>query len=94
VTWKNTGGLPTALRQARLVKVVREDRVTIEFSGEDTGARVVGQSSVDAGWLDPGETGTATFQVRVSGSEAVEGTIQVLSTRGGVLTHSFTVGGS
>lgn len=31
VAFKNTGKLPTALKQAHLVKIVREDQVTIEF---------------------------------------------------------------
>jgi hypothetical protein len=99
VTWKNIGGLPTALRQARLVKIVREDRAVLELEassaqGERPTASVVGQSSVDAGFTEAGETNSATFQVRVRGSDPVEGTIRVLSTRGGVLTHSFTIGGS
>jgi hypothetical protein len=99
VTWKNAGGLPTALRQARLVKVVREDRAMLQFdraltTGDEPAVRVVGSGSVDSGWTDPGETGTATFEVQVRGSDAVEGTVRVLSTRGGVLTHPFTVGGS
>ena len=99
VTWRNAGGLPTALRQARLVKVVREDRAVLEFGepdaeGETPAARVVGQSAVDAGWTEAGATNSATFEVRVSGSDPVEGTVRILSTRGGVLTHTFTVGGN
>ncbi|MCJ7628050.1 MAG: hypothetical protein MUO50_06630, partial [Longimicrobiales bacterium] len=31
VTWRNVGGIPTALRQARLVKIVREDQAVLEF---------------------------------------------------------------
>jgi len=31
VTYRNTGKLPTALKQAHLVKIVREDQVTISF---------------------------------------------------------------
>lgn len=34
VTYRNTGKLPTALRQADLVKIVREDRVSISFDRE------------------------------------------------------------
>jgi hypothetical protein len=30
VQWRNTGGLPTALRQAQLVKIVQEDRLFLE----------------------------------------------------------------
>jgi hypothetical protein len=98
-TWRNSGGLPTALRQARLVKVVREDRAALEFdesltTGENPAVRVVGVRSVDAGWIDPGETAAATFEVQVRGSGGIEGTVRVLSTRGGVLTHRFTIEGS
>lgn len=92
VTWRNAGGIPTALRQARLVKIVREDRAVLEFEGSE--ASVVGPASVNSGWSDPGETNSATFKVRVQGDDAVEGTVQILSTRAGVLTHTFTVGGS
>jgi hypothetical protein len=31
VSYKNSGKLPTALRQAHLVKIVKEDRVVLEF---------------------------------------------------------------
>jgi hypothetical protein len=46
VGWKNTGRLPTALRQAQLVKVVREDAVTLTLpadatSGERPRARII-----------------------------------------------------
>lgn len=34
VSFKNTGKLPTALKQAHLVKIVREDQVTVEFNKE------------------------------------------------------------
>jgi hypothetical protein len=91
VTWRNAGGIPTALRQARLVKIVREDRAALEIEGD--GASVVGPASVNSGWSDPGETNSATFRVRVRGDDPVEGTVQILSTRAGVITHQFTIGG-
>jgi hypothetical protein len=98
-TWKNAGGLPTALRQARLVKVVREDRAMLQIdrsltSGDEPTVRVVGSSSVDAGWLDPGESTSATFEVQIRGSASVEGTVRILSTRGGVLEQTVSLGGS
>jgi len=97
-TWRNAGGLPTALRQARLVKVVREDRAVLELDrgaegGQGATARVVGQAAQDVGWTDPGETGSVTFEVTVQGTNPVEGTLQLLSTRGGVLRHRVTIGG-
>lgn len=101
VTWRNTGGLPTALRQARLVKIVREDQAVLQFDrelteGEEPTVTIVEPESgggIDAGWLDPDETGRATFQVRVRGGGSVDGTVRILSTRGGVLEGSFTLGG-
>ena len=32
LTWENVGGLPVALEQAKLVKIVQEDRVSLEFA--------------------------------------------------------------
>jgi hypothetical protein len=92
VSWRNTGGLPTALHQARLVKVVREDRAALDF-GEFGEARVVGQATVNAGFTEAGATNSVTFEVVVTGSEAVQGTVQVLSTRGGVLSQEITISG-
>ncbi len=34
IAFRNTGKLPTALKQAHLVKIVREDQVTVEFEEE------------------------------------------------------------
>lgn len=34
ISFKNRGKLPTALKQAHLVKIVREDQITIEFEDE------------------------------------------------------------
>jgi hypothetical protein len=46
VSWRNTGRLPTALRQAQLVKIVQEDAVTLTLpreatSGEHPRARII-----------------------------------------------------
>jgi seryl-tRNA(Sec) selenium transferase len=99
VTFRNSGGLPTALHQARLVKIVREDRVELELEeeareGDEPRARVVGSDDEDVGWTEAGATNSARFQVEVTGPEPVEATVRVLSTRGGVLTYTFTIGGS
>ena len=94
VRWKNTGGLPTALRQAQLVKIVQEDRVRLDFDreltrGDEPRVEIVDPQYRDktfyAGRTDAGATNSATFQVKVMGDEVVEGTVRVLSTRGGVL---------
>ncbi len=102
VSWRNTGRLPTALRQAQLVKIVQEDRAQLRFDDELTeGAaprvRVIDPATRDKtryeGWTQPGETKRTTFRVRVRGSEPVTTTVRVLSTRGGVLEREVTLGG-
>jgi len=101
VTWANVGGLPTALRQAQLVKIVQEDRAVLEFDGALTrGAEprveVLEPSGrgnfFSADRTEAGATNQATFRVQVRGSGAVEGMARVLSTRGGVLEAAFTLG--
>jgi hypothetical protein len=92
VEWTNTGRLPTALRQGQLVKIVREDEVELEFDstltrGDAPAVTIVTPSTRDktirAGWTEPGERKSATFEVRVVGVPGVEGTLRLLSTRGG-----------
>ncbi len=98
VGWRNVGGLPTALRQARLVKIVRPDRAVLEFppSGrEGPQVRIVEpnpQGTVDMGWLDPGERASTTFRVEVQGPGVVRGKARILSTRGGVAEREFSLG--
>jgi hypothetical protein len=97
VAWTNVGGIPTALRQAELVRIVRPDRAELEVSGEltrgDEPVVSFGEegSSVDVGRTDVGETHTVTFPVTVRGGDAVTGTARVVSTRGGVLEAPFTL---
>jgi hypothetical protein len=101
VTWKNVGGLPTALRQAQLVKIVQEDRAALEFDGaltrgDEPRVEILepsGRGSLfNAGRTEAGATNQATFRVQVRGDEPVAGTVRVLSTRGGVLEAGFTLG--
>jgi hypothetical protein len=102
VRWTNTGRLPTALRQAQLVRIVQEDRARLEFDDELTGGRdarvriidpVPTDKTVYAGFTQPGETAGATFRVRVAPGGAVEGTVRVLSTRGGTFEVPVRLGG-
>lgn len=102
VSWQNTGDLPTALRQAQLVKIVQEDRARLQFSdsltsGRDARVEIIEPATRDktqyAGWTEPGQTQRVTFRVRVRGSEAVEGKVRVLSTRGGVLEREISLDG-
>jgi hypothetical protein len=101
VSWSNSGRLPTALRQAQLVKIVQEDRVRLQFDnsvteGPDPQLRIVTPSQRDkviaAGWTQPGETKSVTFEVRTYGLPGVDGTVHVMSTRGGLVTVPLRLG--
>jgi len=82
VRFSNVGKLPSALRQAQLVKIVREDSVQLEFGGM-AGASVIqpgggggrggrgggrggGGGAIQTGWIQPDETKEVTFKVRVA----------------------------
>src|SRR5690606_27305310 len=101
VAWRNTGRLPTALKQAQLVKIVQEDRVRLEFDPalttlESPKLRIVSPGRRDktiyAGWTEPGETKRVTFQVRTYGVPGARGKVAVLSTRGGRLEKEIVLG--
>jgi len=101
VSWRNSGRLPTALRQAQLVKIVREDRVRLEFadsltSGDSPRVRIVNPSRRDktiaAGWTEPGEQKSVSFEVRTYGISGVEGVVHVMSTRGGLVKVPLVLG--
>ena len=101
VSWTNSGRLPTALKQAQLVKIVQEDRVELTFDDDLTerGAekvRIVEPSRRDkvlrAGWTEPGEQKSVSFEVRTYGVSGVEGTVKVLSTRGGLVEVPLALG--
>jgi hypothetical protein len=82
VTVRNTGLLPTALEQAKRVKIVRPDRVTAQVPrGSPT--RVVGRS--EEFWLAGRGSHTTSIRIRAgTGNDANRVTLRALSTRGGV----------
>lgn len=101
VSFTNVGGLPTALHQARLVKIVPEDRVRVEFDstltrGESARVRIVSPAVRDKdvylGWTEPGESKHATLTVRVHGPTPIRGKVRVLSTRGGAAEREMEFG--
>lgn len=101
VSWRNSGRLPTALKQAQLVKIVQEDRAQLRIDEKLTrgdGARVeiIDPQTRDktryTGWTEPGETKRTTFRVRVRGGEPVPVTVRILSTRGGLLEREIRLG--
>jgi hypothetical protein len=101
VSWANSGRLPTALRQAQLVKIVQEDRVRLQFDStlvqrDDPVVRIVDPSTRDkvtrAGWTDPGESKSVSFDVRTYGVPGVEGEVHLVSTRGGLVKVPLVLG--
>ncbi|RKQ43195.1 zinc carboxypeptidase [Roseivirga pacifica] len=102
VSFTNTGLLPTALLQAQLVKIVREDRVQLQFKGEltkggdDAKVTVASPTLADKTiYLDrtlPGETKTATFEVKFKDIKGAKATVKILSTRGGYIQKEITIG--
>ena len=99
--WTNSGGLPVALEQAKLVKIVQEDRVSLNFDKEltkgyeDAKVQIVSPELYDktiyAGYTEVGEKKSASFKVKVNTSEEVKGKIRLSSTRGGYFEKEFTL---
>lgn len=99
--WTNSGKLPVALEQAKLVKIVKEDRVSLSFDKEltqgyeEAKVQIINPELYDktvySGYTGVGEQKSATFRVRVKGNEAVKGKIQLSSTRGGYFEREFTL---
>jgi hypothetical protein len=99
--WTNSGKLPVALEQAKLVKIVQEDRVSLDFDKEltkgyeDAKVKITTPSLYDktiyAGYTGVGEKKTATFKLKVDGNETVKGKIKLSSTRGGYFEREFTL---
>jgi len=101
VTFTNVGRLPTALEQAKLVKIVKEDRVRLEFDSElthfsDRKVEIIvpeiQDKVVKCGWLKGGERTTARLRVKLNGIDSVECTVHVLSTRGGHKKKEIVIG--
>ena len=97
VEWKNVGKLPTALKQAQLVKIVQEDRVVLQFPRltGNARARIIEPGNRGGvfytGWTEPGETKSATFKVRLHNTAEVNATVRLESTRGGVVTREVRI---
>jgi hypothetical protein len=81
VTVANEGFLPTALKMADRVKIVRPDNVTISLPA---GLEVVGRNRQEIGYLQGGEKKPVVFKVKGTRPAAGEVEVTVSSTRGGV----------
>ncbi len=98
LTYRNVGHLPTALVQARRVKIVKPDTARIKFDEElvESGKVTVLEPSlrskdIEAGWLDPAQNRTVAWRVRLKGIESVEAEVSIHSTRGGVDRRRISV---
>ncbi|GMQ26713.1 M14 family metallopeptidase [Algoriphagus sp. oki45] len=99
--WTNSGKLPVALEQAKLVKIVKEDRVSLNFDKEltkgyeEAKVQIISPELYDktiyAGYTGVGEKKSASFRVKVQGNESVKGKIQLSSTRGGYFEKEFNL---
>lgn len=88
VTVRNTGRIPTALEQAKRVRIVNPDAVTTQAPRGST-ARVLGRAPEF--YLGGFETKVVTTRVRVPAGAPVTFTVRALSTRGGEAERAVTV---
>jgi len=86
VTVRNSGRIPTALEQAKRVKIVRPDALTTRGTG---GARVIGRAPEF--FLKGFESRVFTVRVQVRAGQEATFTINALSTRGGEATRDVKV---
>jgi Zinc carboxypeptidase len=88
----NRGKLPTALKQAYLVKIVREDRIELEF---DTTGSVKGKPAfkvIEEKKKTPGRSGRGMFDDMDGSSPAITATKNIPFTQGGSVTEAvFTI---
>jgi hypothetical protein len=90
VTVRNSGRLPTALEQAKRVKIVRPDQLALRTAQGST-TRVAGRPPEF--WLNGGESRTVTLRVRAGEKpEDKTFTVRALGTRGGVAEREVRLG--
>lgn len=88
VTVRNSGRLPTALEQARRIKIVRPDQVVVR-PARGSATRAVGRT--EEFWLDGGASRTVKVRIRSGGAESDRrATVRLESTRGGVAEREVT----
>jgi len=100
ITVRNDGRLPTALKQADLIKIVRPDRIRLdlgELKTSDEGRQVrwldgADEGEVELGYLQGGQSKEGLIRFRTYGLDRWSGTFEVLSTRGGVVRGEVSGG--
>jgi hypothetical protein len=85
----NTGFLPTALKMADRVKIVRPDSVSVSLPA---GVEIVGRTRQEIGYLQGGETRDVVFKVRMAQPVSGEIGVTLASTRGGVAKGTVKIG--
>ncbi|HSA95197.1 MAG TPA: peptidase, partial [Acidobacteriota bacterium] len=87
----NEGFLPTALKMADRVKIVRPDAVSVRLpSGAELVKGVAARQEI--GYLKGGETKEIRWKVKVKPGTAGEAEVSILSTRGGVARTTVKIG--
>ncbi len=100
ICFTNTGRMPTALSQARMVKIVKDDEVQLVFDKELTGnenprVKIISppgrEKVIKKGITLPGQEQKVEFRIVKYGRDKAEGTVKVSSTRGGMAERTFTL---
>lgn len=102
VKWSNTGKLPVALEQAKRVKIVQEDRLTLDIDknllkGFEEAKVVITlptlfDKTIFAGYTAPNETKEGIFRVKLNQTGSVKAKVKLLSTRGGYQEKEIVIG--
>ncbi|NBB22429.1 peptidase [Runella sp. CRIBMP] len=102
VTWSNAGKLPVALEQAKLVKIVQEDRVTLDFDKtllkgyEEAKVKITQPALFDktiySGYTKVGEQKEAVFKVKLNQKGPIKAKVKLSSTRGGYKEKEIVLG--
>lgn len=85
----NLGYLPTALKMADRVKIVRPDNVTVSLP---SGLEIVGRTRQEIGYLQGGETRDVKFKVKMAKPVSGDVGVTLSSTRGGVVKGTVKIG--
>ena len=86
----NEGFLPTALKMADRVKIVRPDAAAVKLPA---GVELVGvRARQDIGFLKQGEKKEVRWKAKVKPGTSGEAEVSILSTRGGVARRTLKIG--
>ena len=98
----NSGKLPVALKQAQLVKIVKEDRLVLSFDENLTKGYEQAKVTIETpelfdktiylGYTEPGQAKKGRFVVTLNGIDGAKGILKVLSTRGGYIEEEIILG--